>query len=76
MSSWWTDAETLLKAERWARAFALATFAVEETGKAWLADQTIAFDPKRRIKRVHHIGKRSQPAKWSRCIFYCLVEDP
>lgn len=54
------DAEILLKHDRWARAFALATFAVEETGKAWLADQTLAFEPRRTIKRVRHEGKIQQ----------------
>src|SRR6478752_6213499 len=33
------DAVLLLEHERWARAFALATFAVEEIGKGWIFHQ-------------------------------------
>ncbi|HVE95064.1 MAG TPA: AbiV family abortive infection protein [Acidimicrobiales bacterium] len=39
------DAEVLLSRERWARAHALATLAMEEAGKAWLADQLFQFAP-------------------------------
>lgn len=55
------DAEILLKHDRWARSFALATFAVEETRKAWLADHTLAFEPRRTVKGVRHEGKIELP---------------
>lgn len=40
------DSQLLLGGERWARAHALAVFAMEEIGKAWLAYQHLGFADK------------------------------
>ena len=48
------EAEILLRAEKWARAYALATFAVEEAGKAWMADSHFAFEPLKKLARARH----------------------
>jgi AbiV family abortive infection protein len=51
------EAEILLRAQKWARAYALATFAIEEAGKAWRAHEQFYFDPKANMARLHHSCK-------------------
>lgn len=51
------EAEILLNAGKWARAYALATFAIEEAGKAWRAHEQFHFDPKAKVARLHHVRK-------------------
>lgn len=52
-----SDAAVLLDAGRYARAFALATFAIEETGKAWLTDERLRFRAKKPFKQDRHETK-------------------
>lgn len=52
-----SDAGVLLEARRYARAFALATFAIEEAGKAWLTDERLRFLAKRPFKQDRHETK-------------------
>jgi len=49
-----SDARVLLDAGRYARAFALGTFAIEEAGKAWLTDERLRWDDKRAFKHDRH----------------------
>jgi AbiV family abortive infection protein len=44
------DAQLLLDHERWARAFALATFAAEEIGKGWIFHQQYHFEGRKAFK--------------------------
>jgi AbiV family abortive infection protein len=53
------DARLLLLGSRWAGAYALATLAVEEAGKAWLCQEKLLGIPginKKRL-RTDHVGK-------------------
>ena len=52
-----SDASALLEARRYARAFAPATFAIEETGKAWLTDERPRFRAKKPFKQDRHETK-------------------
>lgn len=52
-----TDAAILWQADRYARAYALATFAVEEAGKAWRADRQLASEPLTEFARLNHRAK-------------------
>lgn len=63
-----SDALVLLEAERYARAFALATFAIEEVGKACLVNERLLFRAERPFKRDRHETKitaaRQMVALW------------
>lgn len=52
-----SDALVLLEAERYARAFALATFAIEEAGKASLTDERLTFREENPFRTDRHETK-------------------
>ena len=67
------EAEILLRAEKWARAYALATFAIEEAGKAWRAQEQFYLDPKKTIARLHHTRKLAAATEMA-SLFYQVNE--
>ena len=67
------EAEILLRAQKWARAYALATFAIEEAGKAWRAQEQFYFDPKAKVARLHH-SRKLAAANEMATLFYQVNE--